>query len=720
MEKLSLAVDSSLLGDLNSAQRAAVLHEGGPLLVLAGAGSGKTRVLTYRIAHLVRERGVSPGSILAITFTNKAAGEMKERVERLVGGQFARRMWVSTFHSAAARILRMEIERLGYGKNFTIYDQADSLRMVTHCARDLDPKRFAPRALADRIGLLKNELIDQDSYSSQASSYFERALADVYRLYQERLRQNNALDFDDLLSVTVDLFQVFPEVLRAYQDRFRHILVDEFQDTNRAQYRIARLMAQEHRQLFVVGDDDQSIYSWRGADIRNILEFERDFPDTKVVKLEQNYRSTQRILSAANGVVRHNRGRKPKTLWTENAEGEPLLRYQAPTEFDEAAFTAGEIERLCREEGHAYADFALFYRTHAQSRVLEEIFTRFGIPYRIVGGLRFYERAEIKDLLAYLRVLTNPADGVSLRRIINVPKRGIGDTSLGHLDRYARVQNCSLYDALVHLDAIHQLSPRARRSLQEFWDFLTELKSASSDLSPSRLVEEVLDRSGLRAALRAEGTFEAQTRMENLEEFVVMVREFETAFPDRELADLLEQISLITDLDTFDEGQEAVTLMTFHNAKGLEFPIVFMTGMEEGVFPHIRSMGQDSELEEERRLCYVGMTRARERLILTHAVTRSLYGGGPSYQMPSRFLREVPEELVVTSAEAQAVPGATGPAAVAHDHFRVGEEVRHKKWGQGVVLQVVEKGSGTEVVVNFPGEGEKQLLLAYAPLEKVE
>lgn len=648
-----------LLTDLNPPQQKAVTATEGPLLILAGAGSGKTRALTYRVAHLIKEKKVNPRSILAITFTNKAADEMRERIEALISKDTSQGMWISTFHSACVKILRSTIEKLGYKRNFVIYDDDDQETLINHCLKDLnlDPKRYSPKSVAATISNAKNELIDPDTFAGQAQTYFERIVSEVYHLYQERLFKNNALDFDDLIMVTVNIFELYPDILESYQDRFRYILIDEYQDTNHAQFRLVSLLASKHRNLCVVGDDDQSIYQFRGANIRNILEFEQDYPDAKVIKLEQNYRSTQAILDAANEVIKNNRGRKPKTLWTANDTGQGPIWYQAEDEHDEASYVATQIELLCRrstragKSNKAYKDFAVFYRTNAQSRVFEEVFLSYKLPYKIVGGVKFYERMEIKDILAYLRVLQNPAEGVSLKRIINVPKRGIGKTTADRIDAFCVQNNLSFYEALTKVGEVPSLSESAQEKVKEFLG-LIGIFSKGKNKKLHELVEEILDKTGYLQLLKQEGTIEAQSRIENIEEFVAACREFEMesaegAMPASRhgLEEFLERVALITDIDTYEEEENAVTLMTLHNAKGLEFPVVFMVGMEEGLFPHIRSMTNQAELEEERRLCYVGLTRAQEALYLTSAWSRSLYGGS-NYTTHSRFLREIPPELL--------------------------------------------------------------------------
>ena len=721
-----------LLDDLNPAQREAVAAIDGPVLVIAGAGSGKTRVLTRRVAHLIRDMAVSPFSILAITFTNKAAAEMQERVEALVGS-VARSMWVSTFHSACSRILRREAHRLGYRSAFSIYDQADSRRLVKFCLRDLDidPKRFPPRNLQATISNAKNELIDWETFASSGTGFFHEKVADVYRLYQQRLVEASAMDFDDLLMLAVELFQAFPDVLEQYQQRFGYVLVDEYQDTNRAQYQLVRLLTAEHGNLCVVGDADQSIYGFRGADMRNILEFERDFPDARVIVLEQNYRSTETILSAANAVISNNPRREPKRLWTDLGRGEKIVTYEAQDEHDEAAFIAEEVSALAAE-GFSLADSAVFYRTNAQSRVIEEIFVKFGVPYQVIGGLKYYDRREVKDALAYLRVMVNPTDTVALKRIVNTPKRAIGDTSEAHVDRFVETEGISFWEGLVRAGENHRLSARAQRSIAEFvalMDYLT----VQAGNGPRAGLQAIIDDTGYLDWVRAERTIEALGREENLKELVSAAADFEETGPmtlgPADWADLagslrverfLESISLVTDIDNLDDVS-AVTLMTLHNAKGLEFPVVFVTGLEDGVFPHMRSLGDPKELEEERRLCYVGMTRAMQRLYLTRTWSRNLYGTN-NYNPPSRFLAEIPEDLVKDAKrrDRTVLERPKQPAAsLDGGDIGSGDRVRHSHWGEGTVREVIGSGNRAEAVVSFDAKGDKRLLLAWAPLERV-
>lgn len=700
-------------GELNPAQRDAVSHLEGPLLILAGAGSGKTRVLTYRVAYLI-QKGISYEQILAITFTNKAAEEMKERINRLVG-PVAERMWVMTFHSFCARLLRQEIERLGYKKNFVLYDEEDSKRLVKNCLKELnfDSKRFSPLGVYSAISLAKNELISPQEYAAGAISPYESVVSEVYRFYQEKLFKSNALDFDDLLVLTVNLFELFPSVLKHYQEKFRHILIDEYQDTNQAQYRLVRLLAERYRNICVVGDDDQCVYQWRGANIRNILNFEKDFPEARVIKLEQNYRSTKVILEAANYVISHNRGRKPKTLWTVNAQGEAITTYQAEDEHDEANFVAAEIERVMSLESRKYRDFAVFYRTHAQSRLFEESFMRLGIPYQIIGGLKFYERKEIKDILAYLRVVLNSEDVISLKRIINTPRRKIGESTVEAIDWFAREKGLTFWQALSEAENNPRVSNRAREEVISFVSLIRKWQKEAELFSLKELVSKIIEESGYLKALKEEKTFEAEGRMENLAEFINVVEEFESLHPAGTLEEFLERVSLITDVDSFKEG-DMVTLMTLHNAKGLEFPVVFIVGMEEGMFPHFRSLTATDELEEERRLCYVGITRAKERLYLTYAFSRHLCGAR-NLAMPSRFLEEIPESLRQVAGKERR-ESETPPRPVRNESFKVGDLVFHKVFGEGKISAI--KGND-QVVIYFSGLGEKTFLLDYAPIRKI-
>ncbi|HIE50163.1 MAG TPA: DNA helicase PcrA [Armatimonadetes bacterium] len=737
----------NFLDDLNPVQREAVTYGEGPLLVFAGAGSGKTRVLTYRIAYLLAERGVAPRQILACTFTNKAANEMKERIVRLVGSR-SRGMWIGTFHSLCARMLREYVDRLGRQRNFVIFDEADQLALLRECLRelDLDEKQYPPRTFGYRISGAKNALLGVEEFAQDARYFTEQLTAEVYRLYERKLAENNALDFDDLILYTVRLFEEHPDVLATYQERFRYVLVDEYQDINHSQYRFLQLLAGKYRNLCVVGDDDQSIYGFRGADMRLILQFERDWPEAKIVKLEQNYRSTQRILEAANAVIAHNQGRRPKVLWTENPVGVPALLHEASNEHEEAFFVANTINALVRQ-GYAYADCAVLYRTHAQSRVFEDVLLNLAIPYRIVGGLRFYERKEIKDLLAYLRVLYNPADNMSLLRILNVPPRGIGSKTQSRLQRLAAELGGSLYEACVYATEEEVLSPTSARAVRSFVRLLESLREEAEQLPLAELVDWVAERSGYLEALQAEHTLEAAARLENLQELVTVAREFEEQHEDSSLRAFLENMALISDVDQLSTAANAVTLLTLHSAKGLEFPVVFIVGLEEGLFPHARSLDNGQELEEERRLCYVGMTRAKERLYLTYAWQRTLYGR-TELSTPSRFLSEIPEEFLQTEGGwpvvAPAVAAEPSPAAgldltrILSRHrrgempaedatrapteplaFNPGQKVRHPTFGEGIVIACKGSGPTAEVKVVFKGRGEKTLLLEYAKLEAI-
>ncbi|MFN2468730.1 MAG: ATP-dependent helicase [Gaiellaceae bacterium] len=718
---MAVASPEQYLSDLNDAQREAVLTTEGPLLVVAGAGSGKTRVLTHRVAHLIGACGVKPQEILAITFTNKAAGEMKERLEHLLGST-ARSIWILTFHAACGRILRREAARLGYRSNFTIYDQADQVRLVKACLEELerDPKRFAPRGIHAQISKAKNQLIGPDDYRRRVASFYDQTVADVYELYQRRLFASNAVDFDDLLYLTVDVLERFPEALERWQKAFRYVLVDEYQDTNHAQYRLLQLLAATHRNVCAVGDPDQSVYSFRGADIRNILEFERDFGETRTIALEQNYRSTNTILRAANATIAHNAERKEKNLWSDLGDGDPVRVIEVEDEHSEARYVTAEIASLV-DEGHAGSEIAVFYRTNAQSRVLEDVLVRSEVPYQVIGGPRFYERAEIKDVIAYLQVIDNPYDAVSLRRIANRPRRGIGDASLARLQTFADAQGISLWEALERPEEAG-VGGAPLKAVQGFRTLLQSLQAGALELELPELVQRVLDRSGYLEALEAERTIEAQGRTENLQELVGVAQEYQAAAEDPGLSTFLQEISLYSDQDALSERESLVTLMTLHNAKGLEFRAVFMIGMEEGIFPHSRSV-EEGGLEEERRLCYVGMTRARERLALTHAAARSLYGNR-SYNLPSRFLDELPEREVErdrlrpASWSAYGAPPSSGVRPREElPSLSTGDSVRHGTLGEGVVTRVEPGGV---VTVRFAGdEAERRLMLEYAPLERI-
>jgi DNA helicase-2/ATP-dependent DNA helicase PcrA len=717
---VAIASPETYLADLNPAQREAVLHTEGPLLVVAGAGSGKTRVLTHRVAHLISAVGVQPNEILAITFTNKAAAEMRSRLEDLLP-EVARRIWILTFHAACGRIFRREAPRLGYKTNFTIYDQADQVRLVKQCLEELerDPKRFPARGIHDHISAAKNQLIGPGEYRNRVESFYDQTVADVYDLYQRRLFAANAVDFDDLLMLTVDVLERFPEAKERWQKAFRYVLVDEYQDTNHAQYRLLQLLAEKHRNVCVVGDPDQSIYAFRGADIRNILEFERDFGDTTTIPLEQNYRSTNTILRAANAVISHNRERKPKNLWSDLGDGDPVRVMEVEDEHAEARFVASEVAGLI-DEGVNGNEIAVFYRTNAQSRVLEDVLVRQEIPYQVIGGPRFYERAEVKDLIAYLQVIDNPFDAVSLQRIANRPRRGIGDASLARLQSYADNHGLSLWEALAFPEEAG-LGPAQARAVAGLQTLLQSLQAGALELAVDELVERTLDRSGYLAALEAERTIEAQGRVENLQELVGVAQEYQASAPEPNLSTFLQEISLFSDQDALRDQQSLVTLMTLHNAKGLEFEAVFMIGMEEGVFPHSRSLEENS-LEEERRLAYVGMTRAQARLTLTHASARALYGNR-NYNLPSRFLDELPqEELHRERLRPSSWSGYGSPTARIQPRgdtpeLATGDAVRHQTLGEGIVTAVEPGGV---VSVRFAGESnDRRLVLDYAPLERL-
>ncbi|MEU5385426.1 DNA helicase PcrA [Kitasatospora cineracea] len=796
---------AQLLEGMNDPQREAVLHAGSPLLIVAGAGSGKTRVLTHRIAHLLAARGVQPGEILAITFTNKAAGEMRERVEALVGPR-AKAMWVSTFHSACVRILRREAKQLGMNSSFSIYDSADSQRLMSLVCRDLDldPKQFPPKSFTAKVSNLKNELIDEETYADQAANPMEKKLAEAYFLYQRRLREANALDFDDIIMTTVNLLQAFPDVAEHYRRRFRHILVDEYQDTNHAQYTLVRELSggsagQAPRmtadgdyvnpadaqlaqippaELCVVGDADQSIYAFRGATIRNILQFEEDYPNATTILLEQNYRSTQTILTAANSVIERNTNRRKKNLWTAGDQGEQVVGYVADDEHGEAQFIAEEIDRLT-DAGHARpGDVAIFYRTNAQSRVFEEVFIRVGLPYKVVGGVRFYERKEVKDVLAYLRVLSNPEDTVPLRRILNVPKRGIGERAEAMIDALASRERISFAAALRRVDEAYGMAARSANAVKKFNELLAGLRQVvESGAGPAAVLEAVLEETGYLAELQSSTDPQDETRVENLQELASVALEYEKDPGERpegdegppvgSLADFLERVALVADSDQIpdakqsgtsegspddEDGAGVITMMTLHTAKGLEFPVVFLTGMEDGIFPHMRALNQAKELEEERRLAYVGLTRARQRLYLTRSVLRSAWGQ-PSYNPASRFLEEIPEKLIEwkrtgaaavpvsrgysssgssgsgssrgsgSSAAASPKAGWGRSARTVTDRevvaLAVGDRVSHDSFGLGTVVATQGVGDKARATVDFGSAGRKELLLRYAPVEKL-
>lgn len=724
-----------LLEGLNPEQKAAVKTTEGPLLIMAGAGSGKTRVLTHRVAYLMVEKGVNPYNILAITFTNKAAREMRERIGSIMGGA-ADEVWISTFHSMCVRILRRDIDRLGFSRNFTILDTTDQLSVIKNILKDknLDPKKNDPRAILGSISGAKNELVTPEEYEKTAADYYSKITSDVYTEYQKRLRRNNALDFDDLIMTTILLFQRVPEVLEFYQRKFQYIHVDEYQDTNRAQYLLVKLLALRFKNLCVVGDSDQSIYRWRGADIANILSFEKDYPNAEIIILEQNYRSTKRILDAANEVIQNNSNRKPKNLWTDNDEGQKIIYFRGNSEQDEAQFVARKIQEIGRNQSRKWSDFAILYRTNAQSRVIEEVLMKSNIEYNIVGGTKFYDRKEIKDLLAYLRLISNPDDDISLLRVINVPKRGLGATSVDKIMRYATENELSLYNALAEVDFIG-LSARATNAAADFYTLIKNYTQMQEYVPVTELVEEVIEKSGYREMLRAEKSIEAESRLENLDEFLSVTKDFENASEDKSLITFLTDLALVADIDKLDEDgttNEAVTLMTLHSAKGLEFPIVFLIGLEEGVFPHTRSLMDDAEMEEERRLAYVGITRAEEELYITNAQMRTLFGR-TNFNAVSRFISEIPEELLESANPAKKPKQAPSFAAkrpsfqqaklgasASSDSWNVGDKAEHKKWGIGTVVSVKSKDNSVELDVAFPSPtGIKRLLAEFAPIKKV-
>ncbi len=745
-----------ILSGLNPMQRQAVCHTDGPLLILAGAGSGKTRVLTHRIAYLIGEKRVFPGSILAVTFTNKAAREMRERVEDLVG-PWSKAIWVSTFHAFCARVLRRDIDKLGISKGFTIFDSSDQKAAMKKALGrlNLDGESFQPVAVLHEISSAKNELIGPEDYTREADGFWEKTVARLYPVYQNILRENNALDFDDLLVETVRLFHESPEVLEHYRKQFKYILVDEYQDTNRAQYELVNILAEESRNLCVCGDPDQSIYEWRGADIRNILDFELDYPDATVIKLEQNYRSTQTILDIANNVISRNQSRKEKDLWTENGEGCRAICYEAYNERDEASFVAEEIEKTITggRLKSKYGDFAVLYRTNAQSRVFEEVFMSRGIPYKVVGGLKFYERKEIKDILSYLRLILNPDDMVSLSRIVNVPKRGVGDATLAKYMDYAEEHNIHLLRAFQDVTAVSGVPGKTKQALMEFGEFIEALGAKVNDRSVAEILSDLLDASGYVKALEEEKTVEAESRAENVKELLSVAKEYDARDVEgRGVAGFLEEAALIADVDLFDEDQEGVTLMTLHSAKGLEFPRVFLAGMEEGLLPHSRTLLNETGLEEERRLCYVGITRAEEVLYFTFASQRMLYGE-VMMCAPSRFLEDMPKELltagkrcagsgygmtgtfrtrtgsvtgVVTSIHQKLEPDTRRMPFISGSRdggntepYRVGDKVRSPHWGIGTVITTDGEGDKLIISVAFPDQGVKRLLASIAPIERI-
>lgn len=735
---------------LNPQQAEAVINTEGPMLIMAGAGSGKTKVLTCRVANLL-QKGVRPYRILAITFTNKAAAEMRERVNNM-SGPAAKDVWLFTFHAFCARFLRMEIDKLpGYGGNFAIYDTADSQNLIKQILKEmnLDDKRFQPSGILSRISNAKNALQDAAAFARQAGDFYEQKVADIYSRYEQKLQLNNALDFDDLLMLSIKLLQENKEVREKYQDRFDYLLVDEYQDTNHAQYLLTKFLAAKHRNICVVGDADQSIYGWRGADIQNILDFEKDYPDAKVIKLEQNYRSTQIILDAANAVIENNSGRKPKNLWTENKSGADIIYFQAVDERDEARFVIEQLQNLQRTENKKLGDMAILYRTNTQSRIFEEMLIKSGISYNMVGGLKFYERKEIKDIIAYLRVIFNPADSLNLLRIINVPKRGIGDASLAKIQAYAAANNVSLFEAVSNAAAIDGLSSRFVSKLDDLAGIIFELMNLANEAPVEDLIDRVLRDTGYLEELENERTPQAQSRIDNLHELISVAQEFAASEEENNLENFLAHVALVSDIDDTELGEDAITLMTLHSSKGLEFPVVFLVGMEEGLFPHARTLMDETEIEEERRLCYVGITRAKEKLFLSSTKMRTIYGNTVTYP-PSRFLQEIPARLVKTikrqerfsalenfkqvsekySARPQK-PASTfnphsfmpqKPAAAAGGtgtRFNTGDRVSHSKWGEGMVVSVKDSPDGQEVKVAFAGAGVRSLLTKYAVLKKL-
>lgn len=735
---------------LNPQQAEAVINTEGPMLIMAGAGSGKTKVLTCRVANLL-QKGVRPYRILAITFTNKAAAEMRERVNNM-SGPAAKDVWLFTFHAFCARFLRMEIDKLpGYGGNFAIYDTADSQNLIKQILKEmnLDDKRFQPSGILSRISNAKNALQDAAAFARQAGDFYEQKVADIYSRYEQKLQLNNALDFDDLLMLSIKLLQENKEVREKYQDRFDYLLVDEYQDTNHAQYLLTKFLAAKHRNICVVGDADQSIYGWRGADIQNILDFEKDYPDAKVIKLEQNYRSTQIILDAANAVIENNTGRKPKNLWTENKSGADIIYFQAVDERDEARFVIEQLQNLQRTENKKLGDMAILYRTNTQSRIFEEMLIKSGISYNMVGGLKFYERKENKDIIAYLRVIFNPADSLSLLRIINVPKRGIGDASLAKIQAYAAANNVSLFEAVSNAAAIDGLSSRFVSKLDDLAGIIFELMNLANEAPVEDLIDRVLRDTGYLEELENERTPQAQSRIDNLHELISVAQEFAASEEENNLENFLAHVALVSDIDDTELGEDAITLMTLHSSKGLEFPVVFLVGMEEGLFPHARTLMDETEIEEERRLCYVGITRAKEKLFLSSTKMRTIYGNTVTYP-PSRFLQEIPARLVKTikrqerfsalenfkqvsekySARPQK-PASTfnphsfmpqKPAAAAGGtgtRFNTGDRVSHSKWGEGMVVSVKDSPDGQEVKVAFAGAGVRSLLTKYAVLKKL-
>lgn len=745
-----------LLAGLNPKQKEAVLHTEGPLLIMAGAGSGKTRVLTHRIAFLIEEKEINPWNILAITFTNKAAREMKERVNGILehGGED---VWVSTFHSMCVRILRRDVDKIGYDRNFTILDGSDQLTLMKRILKELniDPKKYDPRSILGTISNAKNELLTPEKYAQMQGSYFEEIASRCYDAYQRALRNNQSMDFDDLIMNTIRLFEDEPDVLTYYQHKFRYLHVDEYQDTNHAQYTLVNMLAARFRNLCVVGDADQSIYGWRGADMQNILDFEKDYPDASVILLEQNYRSTKKILEAANQVIQNNSNRRKKELWTDNHDGEKITYYRADSERDEAQFVISQIKTEVLNNDRSYNDFAVLYRTNAQSRTIEDTLVKSNIPYTMVGGHKFYDRKEIKDIIAYLNVINNPRDGVSFERIINTPKRGIGAASVDKLRAFAQMHDWSMLEAAQNVE-LANISGKAGRMIAEFGVMMEQFREMVPYLPVTELVDQVLERSGYIEDLKNQRTLEAESRLENLEEFRTVTQEFDKRYEaqteedgetlEEKLAVFLNDLALVSDLDDYQEDSAQVTLMTLHAAKGLEFPIVFLIGMEENLFPLSRSLMEESELEEERRLAYVGITRAEENLYLTNAFSRTLYGK-TQYNQPSRFVAEIDDSLVKPEGiQPQKLTASSSPSPFStsksfkqvkyqqatrepvssktasggeKENWTTGDKVKHKKWGTGTVVKVSGKANDVELDIAFPQQGVKRLLAAFAPIEKI-
>ena len=742
---------NELLANMNPRQKEAVMHTEGPLLLMAGAGSGKTRVLTHRIAYLIEEKNVNPWNILAITFTNKAAREMKERVNQLLGSG-GEDVWVSTFHSMCVRILRRDVDQIGYSRNFTIIDTSEQNTLMKRVLKELniDPKKYDPRSILGAISNAKNELLTPADYENQQGSLFEQIVGRCYALYQKELRNNQCMDFDDLIMNTIRLFKENEDALQFYQRKFHYIHVDEYQDTNHAQYTLVNLLADRFKNLCVVGDADQSIYGWRGANMQNILDFEKDYPDAAVILLEQNYRSTQTILNAANQVIKNNRNRPDKNLWTENRAGEKITYYRGDSERDEARFIVSEMQKQIADRGRKFDDFAVLYRTNAQSRVIEEMLLKANVPYTMVGGRKFYDRKEIRDILAYLSAIANPSDSLSLERIINVPKRGIGATSVEKLREFASLHEWSLLEAAMNVD-LANISGKAGKELGSFGMMMDQFAQMIPYLSVTELTKEILDKTGYKQDLINQNNLESQSRLENLEEFLTVTQEFDKRFeaqneddadaPEEKLTVFLNDLALLSDVDSYEEESSQVTLMTLHAAKGLEFPVVFLIGLEENIFPLSRALMEESELEEERRLAYVGITRAEEELFLTNAFSRTLYGR-TQYNRPSRFVEEIEQDLLQSLGERTQPKGAaasfqpkvfkptyTQPrqstvssrqtTTAAGNQWQVGEKVNHKKWGVGTIVRTTGAAQDLELDVAFPQQGVKRLLAAFAPIEKL-